>query len=266
MQIADLAAINAPNDPTFVGGIGGQVGRHRHLLPASLDSAVDAAANANHSFQTIFRSGGAPCAGIQPSAPTCPLAVSLNTFPSGTLKTPYYYQHNLGVEQQSDRSSVRIDFVGTRGLHEPSRCSSMGIKRSAMDASRRFRTRSHSINDSGMSMSFARTPTAVMPASDRLYATMARTHSARQLHVQSLSRRGIKRRFAGVLHAGNLSPLPGELRRQYGNCDYDVRHNVSAYGMYQIPFRSDSRALRTMFGGWSSWRRPFSTPGSHSAC
>ena len=26
MQIADLAAMNAPNDPTFVGGIGGQVG------------------------------------------------------------------------------------------------------------------------------------------------------------------------------------------------------------------------------------------------
>ena len=80
MQIADLAAMNAPNDPTFVGGIGGQVGGIG-IAPGVAGSAVDAAANANRSFQTIFRSGGAPCAGIQPGAPTCPLAVSLNTFP-----------------------------------------------------------------------------------------------------------------------------------------------------------------------------------------
>jgi hypothetical protein len=51
--------------------------------------------------------------------------------------------------------------------------------------------------------------------------------------------------------AGILSPLPGELRRQYGDCDYDVRHNISAYGIYQIPFHSPHALLRTVFGGWS---------------
>ena len=46
--------------------------------------------------------------------------MSLNTFPSGTLKTPYYYQYNLGIEQQiGARGNLRVDFVGTRGLHEP---------------------------------------------------------------------------------------------------------------------------------------------------
>ena len=43
---------------------------------------------------------------------------------------------------------------------------------------------------------------------------------------------------------GILSPLPGELSRQYGDCDYDVRHNVSAFGLYQIPFHSRHAALR----------------------
>ncbi|HTX41549.1 MAG TPA: carboxypeptidase regulatory-like domain-containing protein, partial [Acidobacteriaceae bacterium] len=104
MQIADLAAMNAPNDPTFVGGMGGQVGGVA-IAPGVPGSAVDAAASANGLFQTTFRSGGDPCAGIQPGAATCPLAVSLNTFPGGTLKTPYYYQYNLGIEQQ----------IGTRG-------------------------------------------------------------------------------------------------------------------------------------------------------
>jgi hypothetical protein len=50
---------------------------------------------------------------------------------------------------------------------------------------------------------------------------------------------------------GILSPLPGELSRQYGNCDYDVRHNLSAFGLYQIPFHSHHAAMRRIFGGWS---------------
>ncbi|MGA3035006.1 MAG: carboxypeptidase-like regulatory domain-containing protein, partial [Terracidiphilus sp.] len=118
-QIADSGLMNAPNDPSFTGGIGGQVGG-LGIAPGVPGSAVDATASANKLFQTTFSSGGAPCAGIQPGAPTCPLAVSLNTFPSGTLKTPYYYQYNLGVEQQiGSRGNLRADFVGTRGLHEP---------------------------------------------------------------------------------------------------------------------------------------------------
>jgi hypothetical protein len=50
---------------------------------------------------------------------------------------------------------------------------------------------------------------------------------------------------------GLMSPLPGELRRQYASCDYDVRHNISAFGLYQIPFHSKHAVLRQMLGGWS---------------
>jgi hypothetical protein len=48
-----------------------------------------------------------------------------------------------------------------------------------------------------------------------------------------------------------MSPLPGELKRQYAGCDYDVRHNVSAYGLYQVPYHSRHPFLREVFGGWS---------------
>jgi hypothetical protein len=50
---------------------------------------------------------------------------------------------------------------------------------------------------------------------------------------------------------GILSPLPGELSRSYGSCDYDVRHNVSAFGIYQIPFHSSHALLRQVLGGWA---------------
>ncbi len=118
-QVADLAATNAPYAPTFVGGLGGQVGGIA-IAPGVAGSAADATAAANQDFHSTFSSGAPPCAGIFANAPVCPLAVSLNSFPSGTLKTPYYYQYNLGIEQQvGAHGSAHIDYVGTRGLHEP---------------------------------------------------------------------------------------------------------------------------------------------------
>ena len=40
-----------------------------------------------------------------------------------------------------------------------------------------------------------------------------------------------------------LSPLPGNLARQYGSCDYDVRHNLTAQFVYQLPGKFRNRAL-----------------------
>ncbi|MEA2262370.1 MAG: hypothetical protein QOJ51_5195 [Acidobacteriaceae bacterium] len=49
---------------------------------------------------------------------------------------------------------------------------------------------------------------------------------------------------------GIISPLPGSLRHEYGNFDYDVRHNLSAFGIYEIPFHSNHAFLNRIFGGW----------------
>jgi hypothetical protein len=49
---------------------------------------------------------------------------------------------------------------------------------------------------------------------------------------------------------GIIFPLPGDLRKEYGNCDYDVRHNLSAFGIYEIPFHSSHTLLRQTLGGW----------------
>ena len=34
-----------------------------------------------------------------------------------------------------------------------------------------------------------------------------------------------------------MSPLPGELARNYGPCDYDIRHNLTAQYVYQLPIK-----------------------------
>ena len=252
MQIADLAAMNAPHDPTFVGGIGGQVGGIG-IAPGVPGSAVDATVSANDSFQTSFRSGEAPCLGIQPGAPTCPLAVSLNTFPSGTLKTPYYYQYNLGIEQQiGARGNLRADFVGTRGLHEPFQVQFNGYQTVCngcfapfpyqQPLDQRFGNVNEFRTDANSSYSGLQTTYTQQWGGLTLRGNYTLSHC-----LDEVSNGGL----LAFSTQGLMSPLPGELRRQYASCDYDVRHNVSAFGLYQVPFHSNHALLRQIFGGWS---------------
>ncbi len=255
-QISDLAATNAPYSPTFVGGLGGQVGGVG-VAPGVPGSAVDATAAANLAFQSAFSASAPPCAGIAPGAPTCPLAVNMNTFPSGTLKTPYYYQYTLGVEQQvGTRGVLRVDYVGTRGLHEPflvqlngyqtvcNGCFAPFSYRQPLDqrfaSVDEFRTDANSIY-SGLQTSFTEEFTG------KLAGLMVRGNYTLSHCLDEVSNGGL----LPFSSEGVLSALPGELSRQYGDCDYDVRHNISAFGLYQVPFHSTNRVLRQLLGGWS---------------
>jgi hypothetical protein len=251
-QIADLAATNAPYAPTFVGGIGGQVGGLA-IAPGVANSAADAASDANRQFQSLFSAGGPPCAGIVPGAPTCALAVSLNTFPTGTLKTPYYYQYNFGIEQKLNaRGAVRIGYVGTRGLHEPFQVGLNGYQtvcagcfapypyRQPLD--QRFGSVNEFRTDASSNYSGLQTSLSEQLHSLTLSANYTLSHC-----LDEVSNGGL----LPFSTQGILTPLPGELSRQYGNCDYDVRHNLSAYGIYQIPFASKHLLLRDLFRNWS---------------
>ncbi len=251
-QIADLAATNAPYAPTFVGGIGGQVGGVG-IAPDVSGSAVDATSNADQSFQAVFSAGEAPCAGIAAGAPTCPLAVSMNTFPSGRLKTPYYYQYNFGIERQvGAHGAVRADYVGTRGVHEPYQVELNGYQTVCDGCFMPFAyqkpldQRFGSVNEfqTEASSNYSGLQTNITEQIDGLTLRGNYTFS----HcLDEVSNGGL----LSFSTQGILAPLPGELRRQYGNCDYDVRHNISAFGIYQIPY-SSSHVLRQMiFAGWS---------------
>jgi hypothetical protein len=39
-----------------------------------------------------------------------------------------------------------------------------------------------------------------------------------------------------------LSPLPGDLRRDYGPCDYDIRNNLNAQYVYELPSKFKNRS------------------------
>jgi hypothetical protein len=43
---------------------------------------------------------------------------------------------------------------------------------------------------------------------------------------------------------------PTNLTNNYGNSDYDVRHNISANYVWELPIKFSNRALETVAGGW----------------
>jgi hypothetical protein len=251
-QIADFAATNAPYAPTFVGGIGGQAGGLA-IAPGVPGSAADAARSANAQFQSIFNAGGPPCSGLVPGAPTCPLAVSLNTFPTGKLKTPYYYQYNFGIEQKLNaHGAVRVGYVGTRGLHEPFQVGLNGYQTVcagcfapypyAQPLDQRFGSVNEFRTDATSNYSGLQTS-----LSEQLHSLTLTLNYTFSHCLDEISNGGL----LPFSTQGVLTPLPGVLSRQYSNCDYDVRHNLSAYGIYQIPFASRNPLLRALFRNWS---------------
>ncbi len=251
-QIADLASTNAPYSPTFVGGLGGQVGGTA-IFPGVPGSAVDALASANVALQKNFSSGAPPCTGLVAGAAVCPLAVGLNTFPTGRLKTPIYYQYSAGVEQQvGAKGAVRVDFVGTRGLHEPYQVQLNGYQNvcngcfAPYPYSRPLDQRFGNVNEfrTDANSSYAGLQTSF---TEQLGGLTVRGNDTLSHCLDEVSNGGL----LSFSTQGILSPLPGELNRNYGSCDYDVRHNISAFGIYQIPFHSSRALLRQALSGWA---------------
>jgi hypothetical protein len=250
-QVADFGAMNPPYAPVFVGGINGQVGGVG-IAPGVPGSAVAATAQADQAFQTLFEGNGNPCTGAAPGAPTCSLAVKLNTFPSGTLKTPYFLEWSLGVERElGSRGNVRVDYVGTRAVHEPyqvelngyqtvcSGCFSPFAYGQPLDP--RFGSVDEFRTDAGSHYSGLQTVVTQRFAGLTVQGNYSFSHC-----LDEISNGGLLP-FSTL---GIISPLPGSLQREYGNCDYDVRHNASAFAVFEIPDHWTNKWLKRAFGGW----------------
>ena len=134
----------------------------------------------------------------------------------------------------------------------PIRYSSMDIRTSAVGASRRFHFSGRSISVLEMLTEFQ---TGAKSNYNGLQTAYTQQWNGLTLRANYTFSHCLDEVSNGGLLAfstqGLESPLPGELSRQYASCDYDVRHNISAFGMYQVPFHSDNALLRQIFGGWS---------------
>ncbi|MGB8541403.1 MAG: carboxypeptidase regulatory-like domain-containing protein [Candidatus Acidiferrales bacterium] len=251
-SIADVVGVNPPYVQTFQGGLLGTVGGTA-IAPGVPNSAVDSTVAANQVFTAGFPQGQLSCAAPLANPSACLPPVAITAVPTGKLRAPYFMQWSLGIEHQfGTAASVRAQYVGTRALNQPYLTQVNGYQTvcpgcfapfpylqptdSRFGAVTQFSTGASS-HYNGLQL------TATKRLSHGLQAQINYTFSK---CMDEVSNGGFLQFAAGAV----LSPLPGELARNYGPCDYDIRHNLTAEYVYELPLKTRSRTLGYALNGW----------------
>jgi hypothetical protein len=252
-SVADVVGVNPPYVKTFEGGLLGTVGGTA-IAPGVPNSAVDATVAANQIFTSGFPQGRLSCASPQANPATCLPPVAITAVPSGELHAPYFMEWSLSLEHQLGTSgSVRAQYVGTRAVNQPFETQVNGFEtvpacpgcfapfRSQptdprFGAVTQFSTGANS-HYNGLQM------TAMKRFGKGFMGQLNYTWSR---CMDTVSNGGILQFSAGAI----LSPLPGDLARDYGPCDYDIRNNLNAQYVYQLPVKFQNRLLAFALNGW----------------
>jgi hypothetical protein len=239
--VADLIGTNPPYYKTFQGGMLGSVGGTA-IAPGAPNSAVAAIVAANQTFTSGFPQG-------QPSLPP----VAITATPDGKLRAPYFMEWSLGIEHQfGTTASLHAQYVGTRAVDQPYSTQVNGYQTVCQGC-------------------FA--PFPFLQPADGRFAAVTQLSTGANSHYNGLQLTAMKRLGHGLQGqvnytwsrcmdtvsnggflpfsaGGILSPLPGDLARDYGPCDYDIRHNLNAQYVYQLPIRVRSHTVGYALNGW----------------
>ncbi|MBV9505957.1 MAG: TonB-dependent receptor [Acidobacteriia bacterium] len=250
-SIVDLVGANPPYSQTFQGGLLGTVGGTA-IAPNVPVSAIDAAVAANHIFSTGFARGTLSCASLLGNPNACLEPVAITAVPDGKLHAPYFMEWSFAVEHQIGNTiSLRAQYVGTRAVNQPYTTQVNGYQTVCEGCFAPFPYGSPADPRFGA-------VTQLATGANSHYHALQTTARKRFGHgfqaevnytwsrcIDTVSNGGFLPFSAG----GILSPIPGDLERDRGPCDYDVRHNITANYAYQLPLKIPSR-LGAALNGW----------------
>ena len=251
-SVADAVGVNPPYVQAFEGGLLGAVGGTA-ITPGVPQSAVDATVAAHQEFGAGFSAGELSCASPLANPSACLPPVALTAVPSGKLHAPYFMEWSLGIQHQfGGTASVQVQYVGTRAVNQPYFTQVNGYQTVCegcfapfpyeQPADPRFgavtqlSTGANSHYD-GLQL------TAMKQLGHGLQGQVNYTFSK---CMDEVSNGGFLQFSAGAV----LSPLPGDLARNYGPCDYDIRHNLNAQYVYELPIKVHSRRWGYALNGW----------------
>jgi hypothetical protein len=263
-SVADLLGANPPYDKTFQGGLLGTVGSKGSagcepvfgctaIAPGVTNSSVGAAIAANQIFTMGFPKGQLSCASPQANPAICLPPVAITAIPDGELHAPYFMEWSLGIEHQfGTTASVHAQYVGTWAVNQPY---------------------STQVNGYQTVCQGCFVPFPYLQSTDQRFGAVTQFSTGANSHYNGLQLTAMKRLGHGLQGqvnytwsrcldtvsnggflqfsaGGILSPLPGELARDYGPCDYDIRHNLNGQYVYQLPVKVRSHALGYVLNGW----------------
>ena len=269
-SIVDLIGVNPPYSQTFQGGLLGTVGGTT-IAPGIPGSAVDATVAANRIFNTGFLNGQLSCASVLSNPNTCLQPVAITAVPDGKLHAPYFMEWSLGLEHQIGATiNLRAQYAGTRAVNQPYTTQLNGYQTVCEGCFAPFPYGGPADPRFG-------TVTQLNTGANSHYNGLQTTAEKRLGHglqiqvnytlshcIDTVSNGGFLPFSAG----GILSPIPDNLQRDRGPCDYDVRHNFTASYLYALPIHLRNR-LGISLNGWQVsgsvfWRSgiPFSVLSS----
>jgi hypothetical protein len=250
-SLVDLVGASPPYSQTFQGGLLGTVGGTA-AAPNVPDSAIDAAIAADQVFRSGFARGQLSCASPLSNPDACLQPVAMTAVPDGKLRAPYFIEWSLGLERQAGSSiHLRAQYVGTRAVNQPYTTQVNGYQTVcagcfapfpyAAPADPRFAAVTQLSTGANSNYDGLQTT-----AEKRLGRGLALTVNYTWSHCMDTASNG---GFLPFSAGGILSPIPGNLQRDRGPCDYDVRHNFNASYVYQLPSRLRGR-LASALNGW----------------
>jgi hypothetical protein len=263
-SVADLVGANPPYSKIFQGGLLGTVGKAGSagcdpqfgctaIAPGVANSAVDAIVAANQTFTAGFPQGQLSCASPQANPASCLSPVAITAIPDGKLHAPYFMEWSLGMEHQfGTTASLKAQYVGTRAVNQPYSTQVNGYQTVCQGC-------------------FA--PFPYLQSADARFGAVTQFSTGANSHYNGLQLTAMKRLSHGLQGqvnytwshcmdtvsnggflpfsaGGILSPLPGDLARDYGPCDYDIRQNFNAQYVYQLPVRVHNHTLGYALNGW----------------
>jgi hypothetical protein len=218
-------------------------------------SAATIIGQCNTAFQSNFNSGG-NLQGFVNSAPAAcsangPQVPNLNDV-VGTLKNPKYLEWNAEIQHTfGTKTAVSVNYVGNRGYDELLINPYLnafggfgGLPQTAPDARVAY---VNQLTNAGISnyngITFSVQQNAWKGLSGRVNYTYS--HS-----LDDISNGGI---LAYNLFNGSLADQisPFNTRLNYGPADYDLRHNLTASYVWELPFKNKSRLLDRAIAGWT---------------
>ena len=251
-SIADVVGVNPPYVRLFRAGCSG-LSAGTAIAPGVPDSAVDATVAANQTFTAGFAQGQLSCASPQRiQRPVC-LRLPSRRCQMENFTRPISWNGAWASSTNSERTaSVHAQYVGTRAVNQPYLTQVNGYQTVCDGCFAPFPY-------AAVHRPAIRSRDAVFHRRQQPLPRLAidgdEAHRARfqgQVNytwsrcMDTVSNGGFLQFSAG----GILSPLPGDLARDYGPCDYDIRHNLNAQYVYQLPFKMRNRALGYALNGW----------------
>ena len=245
-SIADVVGVNPPYVKSFQGGLLGTVGGTA-IAPGVPNSAIDATVAANQTFSSGFPQGQLSCASAQANPATCLPPVAITAVPNGELHAPYFMEWSLGLEHQfGTTGSIHAQYVGTRAVNQPYLTQVNGYQTVCEGC-------------------FAPFPYA--QSTDPRFGAVTQFSTGANSHYNGLQLMAMKRMGHGLMGqinytwsrcmdtvsnggflqfsaGGILSPLPGDLARDYGPCDYDIRQQSQRAICLSISGQSPRTASR----------------------